>query len=479
MDNSGKIKQEKSKRKYDNTFYKIMAEALGEEIFVTDGEGRILFVNPASVKTIGLPVDQIVGKSAQDLEDEGYFSKSCSMEVIRTRKQVDMIQKLKDGRSCIATGVPIFDRYQEEIIMIVTTSKDVDAVNQLLNEVEEQKVVIEKNKEEIENLRRAIFESEGFITKDVAMKEMVNALTKIAPLDVAVLVLGESGVGKEVTVRTLHKFSNRKDGPLVKINCGTIPENLIESELFGYEGGAFTGAEKAGKKGKVEMAEGGTLFLDEIGELPLSMQVKLLDLLQDGTYSRVGGTERLQINTRIVAATNRDLKKMCQEGKFREDLYYRLNVIPVNIPPLRERPGDIEFLSKHFLTKYNTKYRCNKTYEKGCMKVLLGYEWPGNVRELEHVVERTFILADGDKLLEEELSKIIYGGESSIVHTGNVFCVDLMPLKAAKLQIEKQLVTRAYQMYKSTYKVADVLQIDQSTVVKLLHKHNADMGKKK
>ncbi|WP_206457995.1 sigma-54 interaction domain-containing protein [Anaerovorax sp. IOR16] len=344
-----------SRRKFDNTFYKIMAEALGEEIFVTDGEGRVLFVNPASSQRIGLPVDKIIGKHVKTLEEEGYFSKSCTMEVIKTRKQVDLLQKLKDGRTLIATGVPIFDNHQEEIIMIVTTSKDVKSINELVNKVEVQEEIIEKNKEEIQQLRNDILESVGFIIKDSIMEKIVADIIKIAPLDVAVLVCGETGVGKEVIVRTLHRFSDRKDRPLVKINCGIIPENLIESELFGYERGAFTGAERTGKIGKVELAEGGILFLDEIGELPLTMQVKLLDLLQDGNYTRVGGTEVLYVNTRVVAATNRNLKKMCAEGKFRKDLYYRLNVIPINIPPLRERLGDIEVLSKHFLSKFNSK----------------------------------------------------------------------------------------------------------------------------
>jgi PAS domain S-box-containing protein len=456
---------------YDSEFYKAMVEYLGEEIFVTDGNGKILFVNPASVRMIGLSVDQIVGRSAGDLEREGYFSVSSTMEVIRQRKTVNLLQKLKDGRTVLATSVPIFDKEQEEIVMIVSTSKDVDSVNELLHTVEKQAMEIEKNKAEINNLRDSMFEEEGFISSDPIMRELKDTLIRIAPLTVSVLIQGDTGVGKEVVARSLHRFGSRSNEPYIKINCGNIPEQLIESELFGYEKGAFTGANVGGKKGKVEMAHLGTLFLDEIGELPLALQVKLLDFVQDGSFTRIGGTERLKVNARVVAATNRDLKKMCDEGKFRKDLYYRLNVIPINIPPLRDRPGDIDALSKYFVSRCNSRYRCNKKMEKGLLEILLQYSWPGNVRELENVIERVFIMSEDDVIKTENLKNVI-NEYSETTNISNFSNLSIRPLKEAKWDLEKQLVSKAYQTYRSTYKVAEALHVDQSTVVKLLHKHN-------
>lgn len=466
----GKLTNEERMKRLDNKLYKIMVEYLGEEVFVTDGTGRVIFINPASAKTIGLPVDEIIGRSVQDLQREGYFSISCSMEVIRQRKQVNLLQKLKDGRTVLATGVPIFDKDQDKITMVISTSKDVDAVNHLLNTVEKQSGELEQKAAEIDNLRQVIFTEEGFISSDPVMKAVKDTIMKIAPLDLAILVEGETGVGKEVFVRALHRFSERHDGPLIKINCGIIPENLMESEIFGYEEGAFTGAHKSGKKGKVELANGGTLFLDEIGELPMQLQVKLLDLLQDGTFTRVGGNKKNKVDARIVAATNRDLKSMCEKGTFREDLFYRLNVFPVTIPPLRERKQDIETLSKYYVSQYNSKYKSNKKMTKDMLVKLVSYDWPGNVRELEHVIERAFILTEGDAIGEDVIKSSLFGSAKN-QGTGKIICTDIMPLKEAKREVERQLLTRAYEEHKSTYKVAEILKIDQSTVVKLLHKH--------
>lgn len=464
--------------KYQNQFYKLMVEYLGEEIFVADGNGKILFVNPASVKIIGLPVDKIIGKNATELQEEGYFSLSCTMEVLRQRKQVNILQKLKDGRTVLATGVPIFDKDQDNIIMVISTSKDVDEINSLLTKVENQEKELLRKDAEIEKLRDDIFTEEGMIFGDTVMKGIRDAVIRIAPLEVTVLLEGETGTGKEVIVRTLHRFSNRKNNSLVKINCGIIPENLIEAELFGYDAGSFTGAHRDGKRGKVEMADGGTLFLDEIGEMPLHLQVKLLDFLQDGTFTRVGGTRKRKVDARIIAATNRDLKDMCEKGYFRQDLYYRLNVIPIKVPPLRERVGDIGILAKYFISNYNTKYKSYKTLEESAKVVLCGYFWPGNVRELEHAMERAYVMTDGDVIKEDTIKSILYGDQFGVADS-RVICTDIIPLKEAKSEVERQLISRAYEIYDSTYKMAEALKIDQSTVVKLLQKHRNPPDKNK
>lgn len=452
-------------KNYNNNFYKIMAENFGDEIFVTDGNGRVLFVNFAAVKVIGRPGDQIIGRNVKELEDEGFFKPSVTLEVLKQRKQVNLIQTLLDGRKVLVTGVPIFDDTKEQIDMVISTTKDVQALTQILETIETQK-------EEITNLRKIAFEEEGLIAVDSGNVTIKNLLLKIAPLDIPVLLQGETGVGKEVAAKALHRFGQGKDKPMIKINCATIPENLMESELFGYEQGAFTGAERGGKKGKVELAEGGTLFLDEIGEMPLSLQVKLLDFLQDGTFTRVGGTEKQKIKTRVITATNRDLQQMCKDGTFRTDLYYRINVIPFRIPPLRERQEDIDLLTKHFLSKCNSKYKGKKTIDKEAQEELHRHRWPGNVRELEHVIEHAYVLSEENTITRADISELLQDEREEDSPELHIKYTGLMPLKEAKWEVEKQLVTQAYKKLGSTYKAAEALKVDQSTIVKLLKKHS-------
>lgn len=225
-----------------------------------------------------------------------------------------------------------------------------------------------------------------------------HTAAKISQSDASVCLFGESGTGKEVLATAIHYNSKRNKGPLIKINCAAIPETLIESELFGYENGAFTGAKTAGSQGKFELANGGTLFLDEIGEMPLSMQVKLLRALQEREITRIGGTKVIKLNFRLITATNRNLEEMVKEGTFREDLYYRINVIPLVIPPLRNRKGDIPLLVNHFLKQLNEQYNENKHFSKEAMDSLFNYSWPGNIRELKNIVERMDVFSETDEI---------------------------------------------------------------------------------
>lgn len=451
---------------YDAKMYKIMAEHLDEEIFVTDGNGRVIFVNPRSIELIGMPADEIIGKTSEELVEMGCFDKSVSQEVLCTGEKADIIQKLSDGRTVLATGVPVYNTNHDRILMTISTSKDVSEINRLLHTVEEQQ-------EEIVALRQTAFEKEGFISADPKMQDLKNMIVKIATLDMPILIEGETGVGKEVAVRSIHKFSDRSDGPLFKINCGSIPANLMESELFGYVKGAFTGAEKSGKKGKIQMAEGGTLFLDEIGEMPMDLQVKLLDFLQDGYIVPVGGTKKIRINARVVAATNRNLKEMCAAGTFRQDLYYRLSVLPIHIPPLRERPLDIEALARFFVSRCNSKYHLHHTLDESFYETLKSYSWPGNVRELEHVIERVSVMADSDVLTRNSLTMMLEPDEEIDGDLSSVMCIGIMPLKQAKRNLERYLVNKAYDKYGSTHKAAKALGVDQSTVVKIMKRVNA------
>lgn len=300
------------------------------------------------------------------------------------------------------------------------------------------------------------------------MENILQLAAKIADVDSTVLILGESGVGKEVIARFIHKRSHRDKGPFVKINCGAIPETLLESELFGYETGAFTGAKRQGKPGLIEMANEGTLFLDEIGELPLNLQVKLLQVLQEHRLVRIGGIKPITVNIRVIAATNRDIENMVKKGEFREDLFYRLNVVPITIPPLRERRDDIIPLIYHFLEEYNRKYDKAKKISAEAKDILIKYNWPGNVRELENTVERLVVTVEEDVILPHHLPENL----KEINIPLKVVNVDgIIPLKDAVEMVERQLLHKAVEQCNSTYDIAKILGVNQSTVVRKIQKY--------
>jgi DNA-binding NtrC family response regulator len=272
-----------------------------------------------------------------------------------------------------------------------------DHLMQVVYKALEMRALREENRELKAELGRR-YEFDNIIGRSGSMQEIFNTIERVAPSRATVLLTGESGVGKDLIARAIHFHSPRKDKPLVKINCTAIPENLMESELFGYEKGAFTGAQTS-KPGKFEQADLGTVFLDEIGDVPAAIQVKLLRVLQEREFERLGSNVTRHIDIRLVAATNQDLRAALEQGTFREDLYYRLNVVPINIPPLRERKQDIPFLANHFVRKLAPDTGCSvESITDAAMEKLMGYHWPGNVRELENVIERSLVMATGTKL---------------------------------------------------------------------------------
>ena len=273
--------------------------------------------------------------------------------------------------------------------------------------IQEQRLI--KENDNLKSKLNNKYRFENIIGVSGKMQQVFQKVTKVANSDATVLIRGESGTGKELIARAIHFQSKQKGQPLVEINCASIPENLLESELFGHEKGAFTGAYKM-KKGKFEIADKGTLFLDEIGELPLALQAKLLRVLQEHRFTRVGGVDNIEVNVRLIAATNADLEQKMADGLFREDLYYRLNVIPVIIPPLRERLEDIGPLTDHFINKFSEKEgRAIRGINEEARKILLAYEWPGNVRELENAVENSVVMCDGDCITADDLPAYLKG----------------------------------------------------------------------
>ena len=308
------------------------------------------------------------------------------------------------------------------------------------------------------------------IAESPQMKKILKIAEKIKDVDSSVLITGESGTGKEVIFNYIQSISRRKDQPVVKINCGAIPEQLFESELFGYDEGAFTGARKRGKAGLFEKADHGTLFLDEISEMNLDMQVKLLRALQEGEIYRVGGTQSIPVDVRIIAATNRNLEQMVKDGKFRKDLFYRLNVVHIEVPPLRERIEDVIPLCNHFLEVYNKKYGTDKHMTLLAAKTLAHLNWDGNIRELENLVENIVVL-EPENVMRARHLKDRYCHEDE-TPSGRVIVDGVLPLKEATEALERQLLLNARNTYGSTRKMAQALGVNQSTVARKMTQYD-------
>ena len=370
-------------------------EGISDGLYITDGDGYTTRINSTYEKITGIKSEEVMGKHMEELVEEGYYSESVTLHVLEEKKPITISHEIKTGKEVMVTGTPVFND-DNEIIRVVTTVRDMEALSKMKKELQKSKKLNAKYYNEIEQLRSQQLELDDFVIHSKKMQEIIESAIRSGQFNSTVLIKGESGVGKEIIAKTIHKSSQaeEKTGSLIKVNCGAIPENLLESELFGYEKGAFTGAKKQGKPGMFELAENGTLFLDEIGELPLKLQVKLLRALQEREIIRVGGTEHIKINTRIIAATNQNLEKLIEADKFRKDLYYRLNVIPISIPPLRKRKSDIGPLCRFFLNKFNKRFNTNKKLSLDLIDLLENYDWPGNVRQLKNIIERLVVMVE-------------------------------------------------------------------------------------
>jgi len=303
-----------------------------DEIFVIDKDQTVIYVNPICQTNYGLKQDEIIGKKAYELIEQGYCFPAVAPEVFKKKKRITIEQSTSVGKKLICTATPVFNR-DGEIELIVENSRDITQLAMIKQNLEDAKELVKRYKEEVQELRKKQVKSLGLIAHSKKMKRILELAQHVAPTDSTILIYGKSGTGKGVLSKYIHKASRRCEGPLITINCAAIPDTLIESELFGYESGAFTGAQKGGKLGLVELANDGTLFLDEIADLSLHLQSKLLEVIQEKRFIRVGGQKVVNVDIRIIAATNHDLNKMIKEDKFREDLYYRLSVVEIEIPP--------------------------------------------------------------------------------------------------------------------------------------------------
>jgi PAS domain S-box-containing protein len=443
--------------------------AISDGVYVTDGEGMTLYVNRFSAEINGHSQEEMIGHKVDELVLKGIIRNSSTLAVLKSGKKEALLQHYPTGKTLLVTGVPVYDE-KGAIRRVVSNTRDISELNHLRAKLDEERNQSERYFTELISLKAARMTGDGgsFDARSKKMSDVFQLAMQVARTDSTVLIQGESGVGKEVVARRIHAESNRSRESFIKINCSAIPENLLESELFGYEYGAFTGAKKGGKVGLLELADKGTIFLDEIGEMPMSMQPKLLQFIQDKTIVPVGGTKLRTVNVRIIAASNRNLKNQIKEGKFREDLYYRLNVIPIQIAPLRERVEDIPPLVYLFLDRFNQQYGKQKLLSNETIDILQAYPWPGNVRELENIIERLVILGVDEIVLPEHLPEHI---RNSKTPNSKVTVNGLLSIREAFEEVEKELILRAYNQTQNTYKAAEMLGVSQPTIVRRLQKY--------
>jgi PAS domain S-box-containing protein len=447
--------------------------SMSEGLWVCDGQGTVLRVNPASARLNVVDPAKIVGRNMADLVAEGLFERSVTLEVIRTGKPASILQTRR-GRKLVVTGTPVRDG-AGKLIRVVANERDVTEIDSLQRHLEEQEALRDRFRDEMAEMQIAKVESQRVIAKSPAMQRALRQAIKVAGADSTVLILGESGAGKGLFADLIHRYSARAKKPLVKVNCGAIPESLVEAELFGYEKGAFTGAQVKGKAGYFELAEGGTLFLDEIAELPLSSQVKLLRFLEDHRIARVGGTSSREVNVRILAATNRDLQEMVDQGRFRLDLFYRLNVVPLSIPPLRERPECILPVLRHFVDLYGSKLGTRRRLSRAATDVLLAYRWPGNVRELMNVCERLVVMSDTEVIDVGDLPPDVVAATSSgALPVAPAALADETTLEEALERTERAVLLRARQRHGNQTDMARALGVNQSTVARKLKRYGIE-----
>ena len=385
--------------------FQYFIDCITDGITIMGADGTILMLNQVSLDNCPYTREELIGKNMRDLIARGMFSEeeTVCFQVAKTRKSYTIMQK-NASLQCdlLVTGIPYWE--EGRLTKVILTERDITELTHLKERAALEAGRQKRYEDEIAYYRAKNFVQEKMVFQSEVMGKLLNTIAKVAPLDVTVSIQGESGTGKSLLARLIYEHSSRSKGPFIEISCAAIPENLLESELFGYEKGAFTGALDRGKVGLFELASGGTLFLDEIGTMPLHLQTKLLRAIQTKQIMRVGGTYYLSVDVRIITATNVNLEEAVRAGTFRQDLFYRINVVPLVLPPLRNRKEDIRPLCEHFLSLLNKKYGRSLTFQASAWKLLYRYKWPGNIRELKNVVRRACVLAQGGWITLKEIS---------------------------------------------------------------------------
>ena len=453
--------------------FKEVIDGLDDSIFITDNKGNVLYVNPAYTKNTGILPEEVLDHNIKDLIGvDKVYTGGAVPDVLETGKPVFRLSNTYKGgqeKTGYVSGTPIFDSegnlrqvvaLSRPIINLTSLQKDFNTFVQKVHDLEDSQKTITKNSEE--------HLSSQMIGKDTSLANIWTLISHVAPSDATVLITGESGVGKEVIADEIYKNSNRSNAPFIKINCASSPAHLLESELFGYEKGAFSGASSKGKPGLFELANNGTLMLDEIGDMPMDLQVKLLRAIQQQEITRIGGTKPIKLNIRFLALTNSDLEEKIANGTFRQDLYYRLNVIPIHVPPLRERLSDIEPLCDYFIGVFSAKYHRPFSLTPKQYDYMRQYQWPGNIRELENIIEYLVLCSSGVEQVDNSLI-------TSLLHiSSEQEAVPSSPgdFNEAVARFEKQLLERTLSESSSLREAGRKLNINASTISRKIKQYN-------
>jgi len=451
--------------------FKAVFESSSDGIWICDHEGKVISINGASEKLGGIKRQDIIGENVSDIIKNGLYSNYVTDEVIQTKQPVSQLQYIKNtNKTVLCTGIPVFDD-SGNLSLVVINERDITQLEAMKLQLEETRKERERYKDELAELSMQELKDQKVIAESEQMREIFRIALKIAHMQVTgILLLGESGTGKGLLAKFIHKSGDREKKPFIQINCAALPENLLEAELFGYEKGAFSGAGSQGKPGLFELANEGTLFLDEVGDLSFPVQAKLLKYLDDHEVLRLGGTKPTVIDCIIIAATNQDLERLVEQKQFREDLFFRLNTITINIPPLRERLDDIFELSHHFLQDYNKKYKQKKMISPLTLSLMQAYPFRGNVRELKNLIKKAIIMSEEERIDSLILSSI---GNEVLEEWSQATQKEkeINNLVDVLATLEKGMLKTAKRHCRTTRDMAKFLNISQPSVIRKLKKH--------
>jgi len=450
--------------------FNILANTLFDGIHIVDTEGKIVYLNISFTRITGF-TESIIGCHINDLAEIGYNAQIANL-TLEAKNPINVTHASPITKvNVTTTATPVFCD-DGSLLGVIIIDRDITELEQLQKALAKSEKHIKRIKEETRDREKALVhlmrgnKDRVLIGESNAIRSIREQINQIASLDTTVLITGETGSGKENVANEIHKNSMWSDKPFIKVNCSAIPRQLIESELFGYEKGAFTGASASGKVGFFELAQKGTILLDEIGELPLEVQPKLLRVIQQKELMRIGSSKSIELDVRIIAATNRNLLKMCSEGTFRMDLYYRLNIFPIEVPPLRQRTEDIPLLVTHFLSIYNAKYGKNTVLEQDALELLNNYPWPGNIRELQNIIERMVITQNNAVISKGQIALVLGLSDSNQYEYGTV-----SSLREKIEALEKCEMMKALADGRSTREAAKILGINASNVVRKIQKY--------
>lgn len=446
-------------------------EAMTDGVWVCNADAYLIWVNSACEQLNDIQRDQVCGKTVDQLQGQGNYDRDVTHQVLRTGKPSAIIQKVRSGRTLLVHGVPVFDA-SGGVSLVVGTERDLTELNALREQIDRSRGIQEKIQSELTALSIDRFGSGSLVANSDVMQRILDTCVRVAHFDSTVLLTGETGTGKSVIAGFIHETSNRCAKPFLSLNCGAIPEGLIEAELFGYAEGAFSGSRKGGKPGLIEAADGGTLLLDEVDSFSMDLQVKLLTFLDTQRFIRVGDTRVREVNVRLIVATNQHLADRVEAGTFRSDLLYRLNVLPIELPALRDRLSDLPGLARLVLKRLSERYGQTRTLSREALDVMCRYHYPGNIRELENILERIFVMTTEEQIQVEDLPG--YLSEGLYLSHGHP---TELPFHAALNQLEAQYLRAACETHHRQVDIARALGVSQPTVARMMKKHDLSITK--